>query len=77
MYSSIKSLSFPLLKCLCLVDADYVLREIHEGIYINHIEGRSLTYKALRRIYWLTMKEDAMELDRKCNQCQHYANIQR
>ena len=57
-----KSYSFPLLKCLGPTDADYVLREIHEGICGNHSGGRSLVYKALRQsYYWLTMKQEAME----------------
>ena len=41
------SFSLPLLKCLGSTDADYALREVHEGIYENHLEGKSLAYKVL------------------------------
>ena len=32
-----RSFSLLLLKCLRLADADYVLREVHEEIYENHL----------------------------------------
>ena len=38
----------PILKCIAGKDADYVLREVHEGIYGNHIGARALAGKALR-----------------------------
>ena len=38
---------WPLLKCIAPTEADYVLREIYEGIYGNHIEAR-MTNKALK-----------------------------
>ena len=33
-------------------DADYVLREVHEGICGNHSGGRSLAHKVLRQGYF-------------------------
>lgn len=30
------------------MDVDYALRKIHEDIYKNYLEGRSLVYKILR-----------------------------
>ncbi|XP_073031230.1 uncharacterized protein [Primulina eburnea] len=43
--------------------ADYVLREIHEGICGNHLGGKALAGKTLRQGYfWPTMKKDALEL---------------
>ena len=32
-----RGFSAPLLKCIGKEDADYVLREVHEGIFSNHI----------------------------------------
>ena len=58
--------STPILKCLGKEDANYVLREVHEGICDNHIEARSLAAKTLRQgYYWPTMLKDAMELVKK------------
>ena len=38
----------PILKCIAGKDADYVLREVHEGVCGNHIGARVLAGKALR-----------------------------
>lgn len=66
----------PLLKCLALADANYVLREIHEGICRNQFGGRMLAYKAIRQGYfWSIMHEDALELTKKCDKCQRFAKI--
>ena len=44
------------LRCLDEDNADYVLREVHEGICGNHSGGRSLGHKVLRQGYfWPTM----------------------
>ncbi|XP_075524459.1 uncharacterized protein LOC142556840 [Primulina tabacum] len=37
----------PLLKCLSEGEVDYVLREIHEGCYAEHLRGISLTRKTM------------------------------
>ena len=34
-----RSLILPLLKCLLPFEMDYALREVHEGIYGNHLGG--------------------------------------
>ena len=47
-----RSFSIQLLKCLERTDADYVLREIYEGICGNHIGARTLAIKALRAGYY-------------------------
>ena len=50
----------PILKCITRKDADYVLREVHEGVCGNHIEARTLVGKSLRQgYYWPTMLGDA------------------
>ena len=38
----------PILKCIAKEDADYVLREVHEGVCGNHIGARALAGKVLR-----------------------------
>ena len=42
-----RSFTLPLLKCLPPSKVDYALREVHEGIYSNHLGGRALAYKIL------------------------------
>ena len=60
----------PILKCIAGGDADYVLREVHEGVCGNHIGARALAGKVLRQgYYWPTMLRDATELVRKCKVC--------
>ena len=44
--------SLPYPRCASIEEADYVLRNIHEGIYGNHIRERSLTGKVLRVGYY-------------------------
>ena len=50
----------PYLKCLGLEDAEYVLREIHEGVCGNHSRPRLLVDQVVRAGYfWPTMQKDA------------------
>ncbi|OMO71662.1 hypothetical protein COLO4_28125 [Corchorus olitorius] len=73
-----KSFTLPLLKCVNLDEADYVLKEIHEGVCGNHMGGRSLAQKALRQgFYWPIMKHDAMELVKRCEKCQKFGKVPR
>ena len=44
--------SFLYLRCANLEEADYVLHEIHEGIYGNHAGARSLAGKAFKARYY-------------------------
>ena len=71
-----RGFSVPLLKCLGKEDVNYVLREVHEGIYGNHIRARALARKTLRQgYYWPMMLKDAIELVRNCKICQDHAKI--
>ena len=71
-----RGFSTPLLKCIGEEDANYVLREVHEGICGNHIEARALAGKTLRQgYYWPTMLKDATKLVRKYRTCQNHAKI--
>ena len=47
-----RSFSLSLLKCLGPTNTDYALREVHEGICENQLEGKSLAYKVLRQEYY-------------------------
>ena len=51
----------PILKCIAGGDADYVQREVHEGVCGNHIgDFFTLAGKVLRQgYYWPTMLRDA------------------
>ena len=71
-----RGFSTPILKCVGKIDANYVIREVHEGIYGNHIRARSLAAKTLRQgYYWPTILIDATELVKKCKICQEHAQI--
>ena len=68
----------PILKCIAGKDADYVLREVHEGVCGNHIGARELAGKVLRQgYYWPTMLRDATDLVKRCKICQEHSKISR
>nr|GEY81919.1 reverse transcriptase domain-containing protein [Tanacetum cinerariifolium] len=53
------------LRCVGPLQANYVLREIHEGSFIMHESTRSVVAKALKiGYYWPTMHKDAREIFR-------------
>ena len=55
-----RGFSSPYLWCLGNEEADYVMREVHEGICGNHSGSRSLVHKLMRAgYYWPTMQTDA------------------
>ena len=69
-----RGFSAPILKCVGKEDANYILREVHEGICGNHIGARTLAGKTLRQGYYCpTMLKDATELVRKCKAYQEHA----
>nr|KYP59627.1 Gypsy retrotransposon integrase-like protein 1 [Cajanus cajan] len=71
-----RGFSTPLLKCLDQQQADYVIREVHEGICGFHSGGRTLAAKVLRAgYYWPTLKTDCAEYVKKCKQCQQHGNL--
>ena len=56
----------PILKCIEGRDANYVLKEVHEGVCGNHIGARALVGKVLRQgYYWPTILKDATDLVKK------------
>ncbi|XP_076947184.1 uncharacterized protein LOC143619039 [Bidens hawaiensis] len=61
----------PLLHC---VDADYLVREIHEGICGLHVGPRMTVVKIINAgYYWPNMHLDAVQEIRKCDSCQRHA----
>ena len=71
-----RGFSHPYLRCLGNEEADYVMREVHEGICGNHSWLRSLVYKLMRAgYYWPTMQADAEAYVKACDKCQRFTNI--
>ena len=71
-----KGFSRPYLGCLGAEEADYVMREVHEGVCGNHSGSRSLVHKLMRAgYYWPTMQKDAEAYVKTCDKCQRFSNI--
>ncbi|KAM2021913.1 hypothetical protein FF2_043104 [Malus domestica] len=68
--------NLPYLRCLMPVEAEIVLREIHERVCGGHAGSRSLAHKAFHQgYYWLTLYQDAIRISRSCDKCQRYVTI--
>ncbi|GJY38561.1 reverse transcriptase domain-containing protein [Tanacetum coccineum] len=73
-----KSFLGPWLRCVGPLQANYVLREIHEGSCSMHAGTRSVVAKALRTgYYWPTMHKDARALIKECQECQVHKPVPR
>ncbi|GJR65945.1 reverse transcriptase domain-containing protein [Tanacetum coccineum] len=73
-----KSFLGPWLRCIGPLQANYVLREIHEGSCSMHAGTRSVVAKALRIVYyWPTMHKEARTLIRACQDCQVHKPVPR
>ncbi|GJU75350.1 reverse transcriptase domain-containing protein [Tanacetum coccineum] len=73
-----KSFLGPWLRCVGPLQANYVLREIHEGSCSMHSGPRSVVAKTIRiGYYWPTMNMDARKLIRECNDCQVHCPVPR
>nr|GEX52673.1 reverse transcriptase domain-containing protein [Tanacetum cinerariifolium] len=60
------------------LQANYVMREIHEGSCSMHVGPRSVVEKALRLgYYWPTMHAEARKLMRECRSCQVHRLVSR
>ncbi|XP_020232779.1 uncharacterized protein LOC109813072 [Cajanus cajan] len=71
-----RGFSVPLLKCVDKEQANYILREIHEGICGFHSGGRTLATKVLRAgYYWPTLREDCVTFVKHCISCQRHGNL--
>ncbi|GKV27692.1 hypothetical protein SLEP1_g36830 [Rubroshorea leprosula] len=49
-----RSYSLPLLRCLTPYEAEYALREVHEGVCGNHVGARTLAHKPAEELTSLT-----------------------
>nr|GEU63416.1 hypothetical protein [Tanacetum cinerariifolium] len=68
----------PWLRCVGPLQANYVLKEIHEGSCSMHARPRSVVAKVSRSgYYWLTMHSDARNLIRECSSCQVHRPVPR
>ena len=73
-----RGFSQPYLRCLASDEANYVLREVHEGAYGNHSGARSFIHKVVRAgYYWPTIQADIKAYVRVCDQCQRFSNVPR
>ncbi|GKU90859.1 hypothetical protein SLEP1_g4803 [Rubroshorea leprosula] len=71
-----RSFSLPLLRCLNPYEAEYALREVHEGVCGSHIGAQTLAHKVLRQgYYWPNMHKDATYFVQKCPKCQFFAHL--
>ena len=63
------------MRCLVPKEAEYVMREAHEGICGNHSRVRSLVHKLIRaRHYWPTMQKDVQAYVKTYDKCQRFSN---
>ncbi|GJX18188.1 reverse transcriptase domain-containing protein [Tanacetum coccineum] len=73
-----KSFLGPWLRCVRPLQANYILREIHEGSCSMHSGPRSVVARAIQTgYYWPTMHTDVWKLIRECNDCQVHHPIPR
>ena len=73
-----RGFSQPYLRCLALDEANYILREVHEGAYGNYSGARSLVHKVVPAgYYWPTIQVDAKAYIKVCDQCQRFSNVPR
>ncbi|GKV42163.1 hypothetical protein SLEP1_g49600 [Rubroshorea leprosula] len=71
-----RSFSLPLLRCLNPYEAEYALREVHEGVCGSHVGGQTLAHKVLRQgYYWPNMYKDATHFVQRCLKCQFFAHL--
>ena len=71
-----RGFSQPYLRCLAPDEANYVLREIHEGACGNHSGARALVHKVVHAgYYWPTIQADTKAYVKVCDQCQCFSNI--
>ena len=71
-----RGFSRPYPRCLSHDEADYVMREVHEGICGNHSGAWSLVHKLIQAgYYWPTMLKDTQAYVKACDKCQRFSNL--
>jgi hypothetical protein len=62
-----------MMKCISREEGIELLEDVHRGVCRSHSSWRSIIGKAFRhRFYWPIAKDDAMEVVKKCKDCQFY-----
>jgi hypothetical protein len=62
-----------MMKCISKEEGIELLEDIHKGVCGSHSSWCSITGKAFRHgFYWPTSKDDAMEVIKKCKDCQFF-----
>ena len=71
-----RGFSQPFLRCLSYNEADYVMREVYEGICGNHSRARSLVHKLTQaKYYWPTILKDTQAYVKTWDKCQRFSNF--
>ena len=71
-----RGFSQPYLRCLAPDEANYTLREVHEGACGNHSGAKSLIHMVVHAgYYWPTIQANAKAYVRVCDQCQRFSNV--
>ena len=71
-----RGFSRPYLRCLTTEEADYVIKEVHEGICGNYSGSRLLVHKLMRAGYYCpTMQKDDHAYVNTCDKCKRFSNI--
>ena len=71
-----RGFSRPYLRFLSHSEAEYVMKEVHKGIYGNHSGAQSLVHKLIRAgYYWPTMFKDTQSYVKACDKCQRFSNL--
>ena len=61
-------------RCVSPEEGRQILQEIHSGECGHHVAAKALVAKAFRYgFFWLTAKEDAINIVKTCEGCQRYA----
>nr|GFA69604.1 reverse transcriptase domain-containing protein [Tanacetum cinerariifolium] len=73
-----RSFLTPWLRCVGPLQAEYVMKEIHERSCSMHAGPRSVVAKAIRLGYfWPTMHKDTQDMIRRCSDCQVHRPVTR
>jgi hypothetical protein len=66
-----------LLKCLGPTEANWLLREVHEGAFGTHQSAHKMKWLIRRSgYYWPTMLKDCFKYYKGCQACQRFRKIQ-
>ncbi|GJZ77476.1 reverse transcriptase domain-containing protein [Tanacetum coccineum] len=71
-----KSYLSPMLRSVGPLQANYIIREVHEGACGMHARARSVMAKIIRQgYYWPSMHRDTKEVVDRCDSCQIHGPV--